>query len=103
MKVALVHDYLTQRGGAERVFELLCKFFHQADIYTSLYDASKTIDLSNRSINTTFLQKLPGAKKNFRLFAALYYPAFRLLDLSEYDLILLLSLAASKKFIVGNL
>jgi glycosyltransferase involved in cell wall biosynthesis len=88
MRIALVHDYLTQRGGAERVFELLCKFFHQADIYTSLYDASKTIDLSNRSINTTFLQKLPGAKKNFRLFAPLYYPAFRLLDLSEYDLII---------------
>jgi glycosyltransferase involved in cell wall biosynthesis len=88
MKVALVHDYLTQKGGAERVFELLCKFFCSADIYTSLYDASKTIDLSNRSINTTFLQKFPGAKRNFRLFAPLYYPAFRLLDLSAYDLII---------------
>jgi glycosyltransferase involved in cell wall biosynthesis len=88
MKVALVHDYLTQRGGAERVFELLCKFFHRADIYTSLYDPSSTIDLKNRSIDTTFLQKLPGTKQNFRLFAPLYYPAFRLLDLREYDLII---------------
>jgi glycosyltransferase involved in cell wall biosynthesis len=88
MKVALVHDYLTQRGGAERVFELLCKFFHSADIYTSLYDSSSTIDLNNRSIDTTFLQKLPGTKRNFRLFAPLYYPAFRLLDLREYDLII---------------
>lgn len=88
MKVALVHDYLTQRGGAERVFDLLCKFFHSADIYTSLYDSVNTIDLTNRSLHTTFLQKLPGTKKNFRLFAPLYYPAFRLLDLREYDLII---------------
>jgi glycosyltransferase involved in cell wall biosynthesis len=88
MKVALIHDYLTQRGGAERVFELLCKFFHSADIYTALYDSGSTIDLSNRSIDTTFLQKLPGTKRNFRLFAPLYYPAFRLLDLQEYDLII---------------
>jgi glycosyltransferase involved in cell wall biosynthesis len=88
MRVALVHDYLTQRGGAERVFELLCKFFHSADIYTSLYDSINTIDLTNRSLHTTFLQKLPGTRRNFRLFAPLYYPAFRLLDLSEYDLII---------------
>ncbi|MCY7272476.1 MAG: glycosyltransferase family 4 protein, partial [Phormidesmis sp. CAN_BIN44] len=38
MKVALVHDYLTQRGGAERVFELLCKHYPDADIFTSLYE-----------------------------------------------------------------
>jgi glycosyltransferase involved in cell wall biosynthesis len=88
MRIALVHDYLTQKGGAERVFDLLCKFFHSADIYTSLYDSVNTIDLTNRSLYTTFLQKLPGTKRNFRFFAPLYYPAFRLLDLREYDLII---------------
>ncbi|AFZ34367.1 glycosyl transferase group 1 [Stanieria cyanosphaera PCC 7437] len=88
MRIALVHDYLTQKGGAERVFALLCKFFHSADIYTSLYDSVNTIDLTNRLPHTTFLQKLPGTKRNFRLFAPLYYPAFRLLDLREYDLII---------------
>ena len=45
MKIALVHDYLTQRGGAERVFELLCKRYPEAYIFTSLYDPQKTIDL----------------------------------------------------------
>lgn len=88
MKVALVHDYLTQRGGAERVFELLCKYFYQADIYTSVYNPSNTVDLGNRHINTTFLQQVPGTRKSFRLFAPLYYPAFRFLDLQEYDLII---------------
>ena len=87
MKVALVHDYLTQRGGAERVFELLCRFFGQADVYSSVYDEGSTVDLSNHSVKTTFLQKVPGIKRNFRLFAPLYYSAFRQLDLNEYDLI----------------
>ncbi|MBE9042769.1 glycosyltransferase [Oscillatoriales cyanobacterium LEGE 11467] len=88
MKIALVHDYLTQRGGAERVFELLCHYFPEADIFTSLYDPQRTIDLSDRVVNTTVLQKIPGAAKNFRLLAPFYYPAFRMLDLQEYDLIL---------------
>ncbi|MGV2831251.1 glycosyltransferase [Myxosarcina sp. GI1(2024)] len=88
MKVALVHDYLTQRGGAERVFELLCKYFHQADVYTSVYNLSRTIDLGDRPIKTTFLQQVPGTRKSFRIFAPLYYPAFRFLDLQDYDLII---------------
>src|SRR5689334_8783724 len=88
MKIALVHDYLTQKGGAERVFELLCKRFPQADIFTSLYDPKRTIDLNDRLIRTSGLQHIPGATKYFRLLAPLYYPAFRSLDLQEYDLII---------------
>jgi len=88
MKIALIHDYLTQPGGAERVFELFCKHFPNADLFTSLYDAKKTIDLGDRPVNTTFLQNIPGAKNNFRLLAPFYYPAFRALDLQSYDLII---------------
>lgn len=88
MKIALVHDYLTQRGGAERVFELLCKHYPNADVFTSLYDPEKTIDLSKRLVRTTGLQNIPGAKKYFRLMAPFYYPAFRALNLQDYDLIL---------------
>lgn len=96
MKVALVHDYLTQRGGAERVFELLCKRYPQADIFTSLYDPQKTIDMGERLVNTTFLQKIPGAAKHFRLMAPLYFPAFRALDLQDYDLIISSSTSFAK-------
>ena len=88
MKIALVHDYLTQRGGAERVFELLCDCFPQADIYTSVYNPDSTIDLKNRKVNTSYLQYFPGASKYFRLFAPLYYSAFRSLDLRGYDLVI---------------
>lgn len=96
MKIALVHDYLTQRGGAERVFELLCKRYPQADIYTSVYDPEQTIDLGERIVKTTFLQKIPGAAKYFRLMAPFYFPAFRALDLQEYDLIISSSTSFAK-------
>lgn len=88
LKVALVHDYLTQPGGAERVFELLCKHYPDADIFTSIYDAKRTIDLGERPVNTTVLQKIPGAAKYFRLMAPFYFSAFRALDLQDYDLII---------------
>jgi len=88
MKIALVHDYLTQRGGAERVFKLLCNFFPTADIFTSLYDAKRTIELDERPVHTSILQHIPGAKKYFRLLAPFYYSAFRALNLQDYDLII---------------
>ena len=96
MKIALVHDYLTQGGGAERVFELLCQYFPSADIFTSLYDPQKSVDLGDRVVRTTVLQKLPGAVKYFRLLAPLYYPAFRALDLQDYDLIISSSTSFAK-------
>jgi glycosyltransferase involved in cell wall biosynthesis len=88
MKIALVHDYLTQQGGAERVFELLCQHFPEADIFTSLYDPKNTIELGDRHVHTSVLQSIPHASKYFRLLAPFYYPAFRALDLQDYDLII---------------
>ncbi|MEC4813800.1 MAG: glycosyltransferase [Scytonema sp. PMC 1069.18] len=96
MKIALVHDYLTQKGGAERVFELLCKRYPEADVFTSLYDPKKTIDLGERVVNTTYLQSIPGAPKYFRLMAPFYFPAFRALDLHDYDLIISSSTSFAK-------
>ncbi|MEG3439692.1 glycosyltransferase [Pannus brasiliensis CCIBt3594] len=88
MKIALVHDYLTQRGGAERVFEILCRAFPSAPIFTSLYDPRKTISVDSRRVKTSFLQNIPGASRYFRLLAPLYFPAFQMLDLQDYDLII---------------
>lgn len=88
MKIALVHDYLTQKGGAERIFAMLCSYFPEGDIYTSIYKKDKTVNMEGREVNTTFLQSIPGIAKYFRLFVPFYYPAFRALDLQEYDLII---------------
>ena len=96
MKIALVHDYLTQRGGAERVFELLCQHFPSADIFTSLYDPAQTIDLGDRPVQTTYLQKIPQASRYFRLLVPLYYKAFRALNLQDYDLVISSSTSFAK-------
>ncbi|AFZ16034.1 glycosyltransferase [Allocoleopsis franciscana] len=98
MKIALVHDYLTQPGGAERVFELLCKRYPNADIFTSIYDPKLPLDFGEREIYTTGLQNIPGAikYKYFRLLAPLYFQAFRSFDLEEYDLIISSSTSFAK-------
>ena len=87
---------MTQRGGAERVFELFCNRYPDADIFTSLYSPEETIDLGERLVRTTALQNVPGAAKYFRLLAPLYYPAFRALDLQDYDLIISSSTSFAK-------
>jgi len=60
MKVALVHDYLNQYGGAERVLEAFTQIFPQAPIYTLLYDkVAMRGKFKDREIHTSFLQKFP--------------------------------------------
>src|SRR3989338_6985653 len=60
MRVALVHDYLIQYGGAERVLEEFCSIFPNAPIYTLVYDAELTGHaFEGREIKTSFLQHFP--------------------------------------------
>lgn len=87
--MALVHDYLVQYGGAERVLEALADIFPDAPIFTLLYDEEKMNGaLKGKIIKTSFLQKIPFAKKHHRLFLALMPLAAESLDLSGYDLII---------------
>ena len=89
MKVALVHDYLNQYGGAERVLEAFCQIFPKAPIYTLLYDKEKTgWAFENRRIQTSFLQKIPLLKSHHRPFLMFMPLAIEQFDLSQYDLVL---------------
>ena len=89
MKVALVHDYLVQYGGAERVLEVLAEMFPTAPIYTLIYDPSQLYGaFSDKKIRTSFLQNLPFAKTNHRLFPILMPLAVEDLDLTAYDLVI---------------
>ncbi len=89
MKLAIIHDYLNQYGGAERVLEVLHELFPEAPIYTSIYDPS-AMPASYRSwdIRTSFMQRLPGVMRHHQLYMACYPLAFESFDLSEYDLVL---------------
>lgn len=88
MKVAIVHDFLYQMGGAEHVVKIFREIFPDAPIYTSIYTPS-TMCPSFRSadIRTSFMQRLPGLKKHARKYLPLYPYAFELFDFSEYDVV----------------
>lgn len=89
MKVALVHDYLTQYGGGERVLQILCELFPQAPIYTLIYDERATGRVfAGRQIRTSFLQKFPWASHYHRSLAALMPLAVEQFDLAKYDLVI---------------
>ncbi|NBP55286.1 glycosyltransferase family 4 protein [bacterium] len=89
MRVALVHDYLVQYGGAERVLEMLADIFPTAPIYTLIYDSEQLYGaFSDKKIRTSFLQNLPFSKTNHRLFPALMPLAVEDLDLTAYDLVI---------------
>lgn len=100
MRIALVHDYLNQYGGAERVLETLCEIFPEAPIYTLLYDESATGGVfKNREIHTSFLQKIPFTRKHHRIFPLLMPIAIEQFDLSYFDVAFSISASFAKGII----
>ncbi len=97
MRVAIIHDYLNQYGGAERVLEALHELYPNAPIYTSLYDpAAMPGSYCAWDIRTSWMQRLPGWRRHFQKYFLLYPSAFESFDLSDYDLILSSSSAYAK-------
>jgi glycosyltransferase involved in cell wall biosynthesis len=89
LKVALVHDYLNQPGGAERVVEVFAEMFPGAPIYTSVYDPAAMPDTwKTLDVRTSFMQRISPRMKFARALVPLYPAAFELFDLSGYDLVL---------------
>jgi glycosyltransferase involved in cell wall biosynthesis len=88
MRVALVHDYLNQYGGAERVLEAFCEIWPDAPIFTLIYDKERTGQaFDSRRITTSFLQKIPFVRSHHRPFLMLMPLAIESFDLSKYDLV----------------
>jgi glycosyltransferase involved in cell wall biosynthesis len=87
-RVALVHDFLLDIRGAERVFLELCEMWPDADIYTTVYDEGGTDGrFSDRTVHTSFLQRLRPSARTFRALLPLYPAAIESFDLAAYDLI----------------
>lgn len=90
MKLALVHDWLNQRGGAEDVLEELVRMFGtDTPIHTSIY-APDIMPRSYQSwdIHTTWMDRLPAVHTHHQPYLPLYPVAWDHLDLSSYDIIL---------------
>jgi glycosyltransferase involved in cell wall biosynthesis len=102
MKVALVYDRVNKWGGAERVLLALHELFPDAPLYTSVYDEEKATWAKDFDIRTSFLQKIPFAKKHHELFALFMPIAFERFRFDEYDLIISVTSEAAKGIITNG-
>jgi glycosyltransferase involved in cell wall biosynthesis len=88
-RVALVHDFLLDVRGAERVFAALCDLYPSGDVFTAVYDERGTDGwFAHRDVNTSFLQRLRPTARTFRALLPLYPYAMEALDLSRYDVVI---------------
>lgn len=102
MKIAFVHEYLNQFGGAERMLASLCELFPDAPIYTLLYDREATRGLfRGRTVATSFLQAAPFAKRHHQWYPLLMPLAVEQFDFDGYDVVLSLSASFAKGIITS--
>jgi glycosyltransferase involved in cell wall biosynthesis len=88
-RVALVHDFLLDLRGAERVFAAICDAWPEADVFTAVYDESGTERrFAARSPRASFLQRLRPTSRTFRPLLPLYPHAVESLDLRGYDVVI---------------
>ena len=88
-RVAIVHDFLMQMGGAEKVVEVLHEMYPDAPIYTSAFDRdAMPAHYRDWDVHTTFLQRLPLKRRTHRAALLLYPAAFESFDLSNFDLVI---------------
>ena len=102
MKTAIVHDWLVNYGGAERVVEQMLLLYPDADIYTLVYDEKKMGKIfPKEKVHTSLLQKIPMAEKLYTKFLSLMPKAFEEFDLTGYDLVIASSSCCAKGVITS--
>lgn len=102
MKIALVHEYLSQYGGAEKVLEALQELYPEAPTFVMFYDKNKIpAHLLKGQIKTSFLQYMPFIKNHYRMYLPLMPLAVEHLNLDDYDLIISSSSAFGKGIITN--
>lgn len=103
MRVAIVHDWLVTYAGAEKVLEEILNIYPEADLFSlvEFLDENKKGFIKNKNVTTSFIQKMPFAKKKYRGYLPLMPLAIEQLDVSEYDVIISSSHAVAKGIITG--
>lgn len=99
MKKALINDWYYVNGGAEKVIHSINSIWNNFDHFALidfLNDEDRNFILNGKKAKTSFIQKLPTAKKNHRKFLQLFPIAIEQFDLSNYDLIISSSSAVAK-------
>ena len=102
-KVAIIHDWLVTYAGAEKVLEQILNCYPDADIYSLVDHLSDTERgfIKNKSVTTSFIQKLPFSKAKYRNYLMLMPLAIEQFDLSQYDLVISSSHAVAKGVLTG--
>jgi len=102
VNIALVHDWLTNMGGAERVLINFKEIYKNSPIYTTLYNPAKLDnDLKNVDVRTSFLQNEKNIKKGHQSLLPYMPMAFESFDLNEYDVILSSSSSCAKGIVTS--
>lgn len=97
MRVAITADWLNSYGGGERVLMQLRRMFPDAPVYTTVYNPEALpASVRDWDIRTSFLQRIPFAKKRHQPFLPLMPMAFEQFDMSEYDLVITTNSACAK-------
>jgi len=99
MRTAIVHEWFVNYAGSERVVESFTNIWKDADVFALvdfLNDEQRNNILKGKTANTTFIQKLPLARKKHRYYLPLFPKAIERLDLSDYKLIVSSAHAVSK-------
>ncbi len=102
MKLAIVHDWLAVRGGAEQVLEKIHELYPEAPIYTIIYNPEKMPQFKNAKIITSYLNKFPKAQTHHQVLIPLMPKAIESFDLRKYDVVLSQSSACAKGAIKGK-
>lgn len=101
MKVAIVHDWLTNLGGAERLVLELMEMYPEADLFTSVSSQKRLKIFRDYTIHTSFLQHWPLSTRH-QLYPVLRRLAFESFDFSSYDLVITSTSAEAKGVITGE-
>src|ERR687886_2954631 len=102
-RVALIHDFLLDVRGAERVFLAICDLWPDADVFTAVYDEEGTEGrFAHRDVRTSFLQRLNPTARTFRGLLPFYPAAIESFDLSEFDVVVSSSSAWAHAVICGE-
>ena len=103
IRIAIVHDWLVTYAGAERVLEQMLNCFPEADIFSTVdFLPERQRDfIHNKSVTTTFIQKLPLAQTKYRQYLPLMPLAIEQLDLSGYEVVISSSHAVAKGVLTG--
>jgi len=96
-RVAVIHDWLTIPGGSEQVVYAILGVLPQAELFTSIYDPAPWPEvIRGRPVHTSFLNRLPAARRRYTHLLPLMDPAFRSFDLSGFDLVVSSNHACAK-------